>query len=376
MTTVVMDKKEEIVMKLVHFLVTKENYVPIVVNGVKNEVWLENDKGPYKIIRINSNHVHNDEQYKYDIFKINNISRQVKKKTLSFRMDVLNILLDSEDRVSFEDTKNIKTIKLNEDSIIEENNDLIDIFPNISDEVIDAKNGLDLIINATNDINTKTAKDNKEYQDVFTPKKIVVTYCLMGLCCLVFLLEMVSSNFQYMFFNHGGLVRSGEFYRVITGAFLHVDLIHLFFNMYALYSIGTQLETFIGKWKFLFVYIVSAISGCLMSVIFTPGFSAGASGAIFGLLGSLCYFGYHYRLYLSTVVKSQIIPIIIANLFLGYMISGIDNAAHIGGLIGGYLATMAVGINYKSTKSDIINGSIVLVLYLLFLIYIGIFKIV
>ena len=61
MSSISMDKKDEIVMKLVHFLVTKENYTPIVVNGVRNEVWLENVEGPYKIIRINSNYIHNKE---------------------------------------------------------------------------------------------------------------------------------------------------------------------------------------------------------------------------------------------------------------------------------------------------------------------------
>ena len=66
MSSISMDKKDEIVMKLVHFLVTKENYTPIVVNGVRNEVWLENVEGPYKIIRINSNYIHNKEQFNFD----------------------------------------------------------------------------------------------------------------------------------------------------------------------------------------------------------------------------------------------------------------------------------------------------------------------
>ena len=102
MTQVVMDKKEEIVMKLTHFLITKENYTPIVVNGTKNEVWLENQEGPYKIIRINSNYIHNNEQYKFDLFKIRNITAQVKKKTLSFKMNVLNIFLDINDDIKLD----------------------------------------------------------------------------------------------------------------------------------------------------------------------------------------------------------------------------------------------------------------------------------
>jgi rhomboid protease GluP len=139
--------------------------------------------------------------------------------------------------------------------------------------------------------------------------------------------------------------------------------------MYSLYIIGSQLENFVGKAKFLVIYLVSAISGSLLSCIFSSSISVGASGAIFGLLGSLLYFGYHYRLYLGSVVKTQIIPLIILNLFLGFMLTGIDNFAHIGGLIGGFLATMALGINGKSTKSERINGSIVLIIYLIFLIF-------
>ena len=110
--------------------------------------------------------------------------------------------------------------------------------------------------------------------------------------------------------------------------------------------------------------------GSLFSIIFYENsLSVGASGAIFGLMGALLYFGYHYRLYLSNALTSQIIPIIIVNLFLGFTMSGIDNGAHIGGLIGGYLATMIVGVKYKSTKRETINGLIVYTLLVAFLLY-------
>ena len=107
-----------------------------------------------------------------------------------------------------------------------------------------------------------------------------------------------------------------------------------------------------------------------MSMIFLGNsISVGASGAIFGLLGSLVYFGYHYRVYLGSVMKTQIIPLILINLFLGFMISGIDNFSHIGGLAGGTLITMALGIKYKSSTFEKINGYILSILYLGFLIY-------
>ena len=141
--------------------------------------------------------------------------------------------------------------------------------------------------------------------------------------------------------------------------------------MYSLWIIGSQVENYIGRWKFLIIYLLSALMGNLMSMVFLGEYSLsiGASGAIFGLMGSLLYFGYHYRLYLSNALTSQIIPIIIINLILGFTISGIDNAAHIGGLIGGYLATMIVGIKYKSNKSELINGLIVYIILAAFLVY-------
>jgi len=130
-----------------------------------------------------------------------------------------------------------------------------------------------------------------------------------------------------------------------------------------------QLESFIGRAKFLTVYLLSGLAGSMLSIYFSNGFSVGASGAIFGLLGSLLYFGYHYRIYLESVIKSQIIPLIVLNLMLGFIMSGVDNAAHIGGLIGGIFATMAVGIKHKSTNADQVNGIILYCMYTAFLIY-------
>ena len=164
-----------------------------------------------------------------------------------------------------------------------------------------------------------------------------------------------------------------EYYRLLTAAFLHYDILHLACNMYALYVLGPQLENFLGHIKYAFVYIMSAITGSLLSMAFLGDttYGLGASGAIFGLLGSLLYFGYHYRVYLGNTLRSQIIPIIILNLGIGFMLTGIDNFAHIGGLIGGILTTIAVGIKYKSTTFEKVNGAIVLLIYIIFLGYIA-----
>lgn len=374
MATVSMNVNDQIMMSLAHYFITKENYVPINVQGTHSEIWLENLEGPYRVIRINAKSIFNDEQYQADIFKIRYVIKQIKKKTLSFKVNTLNICLDVDNRVNLNKQFNIDSIKLDKVEDIKENNALVSAFPNIKDNLLESNNNLELIINVTNDINEKTQKSNKLFEKVFSPKKIIITKALILINILVFFLMYILGNGSedittLLVFgaNFKPLVLTGEVWRLLTCAFIHIGFIHLFVNMYSLSIIGSQIETYVGKWKYLVIYLVSALCGSLFSLIGDAKISAGASGAIFGLLGSLLYFGYHYRLYLSSVLKNQIIPIIIANLVIGFLIPGIDILAHIGGLIGGYLITMALGLEGKSHKKDMINGWIVLSLYIIFL---------
>lgn len=377
MSTIVMNNKDELLMSLVHYFVTEKDYTPIVVKGVKDEIWLENTEGPYRIIRINSNYIHNDEQFNFDIFKTKNVMKQIKKKTVSFSVNALNIFLDVSDNVHLKSVKNIDAITVSSLKEVTKKKDLLEVFPDINEKLIKDKKGMDLIVNVTNDLNKKTEKNNRSYEAVFKPKKILVTKVIMTLCLIMFaamyLLGRGSNDTLTLYLfgaNLSAAVKAGEVYRLITCAFLHAGILHLVFNMYSLFIIGNQVETYLGKFKFTIVYLISALSGSLMSSIFTDALSVGASGAIFGLLGSLLYFGYHYRLYLGDVLRRQIIPLIILNLLMGFMISGVDNAAHIGGLIGGYLSTMALGVKGKSKKKDMINGAITLTIYLVFMIFV------
>ena len=379
MSTVVIDKKEEIVMRLVHYFITEKNYSPIIVNGVKNEVWLENIDGPYRIIRINTNYIHNDEQIKYDITKTKNIISQIKRKTFSFRVNTLNIFLDLNEGVKTLEDKNILSVSLDNLADIDKNSLIKEAFPDISSNLLNDTKGIDLIINVTNDINEKTAKDNKTYEKVFKPKKVIITNILIVICVLLGIYGYYNPTLMYSFGNSFLGFKLHQYYRLITAVFLHdnsfIISLHLLFNMYALYVLGNQVETFLGKWKFLTIFLISGVVGSLFSITFnTNVLGIGASGAIFGLMGALIYFGYHYRLYLNVVVKSQIIPLVLVNLALGFMSPGIDNFAHIGGLIGGYLATMALGASDKATKQEMINGWIVLLLLIAFLFGFNIYR--
>ena len=377
---VLMNKKDEMIMRLVHYFITEENYSPIVVTGVKDEIWIQNQDGPYKIIRINANYINNKEKYEVDLIKLRNVMHQVKRKTLAWSMNALNILLDVNENVQLENTKNIDSVNLKNVKRIKEKN-ILETFPDINQKMLDEQ-GLDLMIDVTNDINEKTEKENRVYESIFKPKKIIVTSILILINIIVFFAMFAFSRanitggvlLQFGALN-SVLVQNGQFWRLITAGFVHSGFLHLLFNMYSLYLIGTQLENFVGKWKFLAIYFFSMISASLMSCILNPyTISVGASGALFGLLGALVYFGWHYRLYLGSILRNQIIPIIVLNLFLGFVVSGIDNAAHIGGLIGGFLIAMALGVQKTEDKQSRINGIIVSVIYLLFLGYVVFFR--
>ena len=372
MNELVIDKKEELVMKLLHYFITERGYNPVIIRGVKDEIWLENLEDDYKIVRIVSGYIHNNEQFKFDLFKTKNLLKTIKKKTLSFKINALSIFVNLGDNVDItkcEDTPNIKFANIHEASDLDKYRFVTSAFPDITEDMDFREKGLELFMKITSDINKKNEDDAKMNEDVFRPKKPIITYALIAINVVVFILSVFNDAILPMFaVNRELIVNFNQYYRLFTGMFLHAGILHLLFNMYALYIIGMQLESFLGKAKYLIVYLLSGIGASMLSIFFSNSFSVGASGAIFGLMGALLYFGYHYRVYLDSVVKSQIIPLIILNLILGFTISGVDNWAHIGGLVSGILATMAVGVKYKSTRFEMVNG---VILYLIYIVFIG-----
>lgn len=371
-----LNRKDRIIMKLLHYFITERNYNPILLQGVDNEIWLENMDDQYKIIRIVSNHIHNDEQLNFDSFKTSRIVRKIKKKTFSFKMNVLSIYIDLGDNAHLESVKNMDCMYLYDEQDIKNYSFIDQVFPDIKNKLKFTEKGLQLFIKITNDINSKNKTEAEKMEDVFKKKKPIITTILIVLNLLIFFGSHILGIYEEVlnkYCVYGPFVRDyQEYYRLFTGMFLHLNFAHVLCNCYSLYIIGSQLEGFLGKKKYLIVYLFSGIIGSLASITFGEYASAGASGAIFGLLGSMLYFGYHYRVYLGNAMKSQIIPLLILNLVIGFMVPGIDYFAHIGGLIGGTLVTIALGIKYKSTTFEKINGMIVTILFTLFMIYMGV----
>jgi len=154
-----------------------------------------------------------------------------------------------------------------------------------------------------------------------------------------FLLTLVQPNLQFDLALSGIEVNNGQYYRLLTVALVHGGWVHLICNMLALFSIGTPIENFYGKNKYIFILFASLISGSLASYLFNPlnTYAVGASGMIFGLFGALAVTG--KRMGANLKEASTLIAV---NLAIPFLIPGIDWKAHLGGLGGGCLATLLI----------------------------------
>jgi rhomboid protease GluP len=146
---------------------------------------------------------------------------------------------------------------------------------------------------------------------------------------------------------YNDLIIAGEYYRLITCMFLHGGIVHLALNMYSLNSIGPLIERIYGKVKYLIIYFVSGIVSSVLSFLFSDGISIGASGAIFGLLGTTLVFAVTMRKNIGKDFLRSIASVIIVNLFIGFNMANIDNFGHIGGLIGGIITGIIFNIKNK-----------------------------
>lgn len=377
MDEIIIKSDDLLIMNLINYFITEENYKPMIIHGINDEIWLENLDNNYKIVRIVSHHIHNKEQLDFDKFKLSRIVKQVKRKTLSFKVKVLSIYTDIED----------EKILNKDDVLVEKEKDinnpkLVSAFPDIVEKTNRKEDGLEYFMKVTDNINKKNESRSKMAEKIFSYKVPIVTYIIMAICIVLFIMMEVfsgGSTNSLTLLKYGAnldvLVKEGEYYRLFTCMFLHIGIMHLACNMYSLYVVGREVESLFGKIKYIIIYVLSGIFGSIMSIAFTHNtISASASGAIFGLLGALLYFGIHYRTYLGDAIKRSVIPIIVINLLIGFFSEGIDLAAHIGGLVGGVLVAMMVGIPDKSKTEDIINGTILTIIYLIFISYLAFWR--
>ena len=184
-----------------------------------------------------------------------------------------------------------------------------------------------------------TARTRIEFPD----RKPWVTTVLIVVTGIVYLIQLLSSFLAgydipaFLGLKANELIMVGQYWRFITPVFLHGSILHLGFNMYALYILGRRMERFYGSLRFLGLYIIAGIWGNLLSFLLTISPSLGSSTAVFGLLGAEGIFIFQHReLFGEQFQKAlrQIIQVAVINILIG-LSPGIDNWGHIGGLLGG-----------------------------------------
>ncbi|HEX3048526.1 MAG TPA: rhomboid family intramembrane serine protease [Bacillota bacterium] len=238
----------------------------------------------------------------------------------------------------------------------------------------------DASLEAPIDIHQLLIQRNQEYRLTLKTRKTTVTYTLIALNVAVWLiLTLLASYFRVPYDNLLILgakinqqVANGQYWRLLTPIFMHANEIHLLVNCYSLYVLGQLIERIYGSGKFTIIYFGAGILGNIMSMIFTGpnSYGVGASGAIFGLLGAVLYFGIENPKVFKKYFGANVIVTVIINLGIASLIPNIDSFAHLGGLIGGFLVSGIVKVN--APPSQFPNRNLMLALTL-FLTIVGLF---
>lgn len=193
----------------------------------------------------------------------------------------------------------------------------------------------------------------------------LVTYALIGINAVVFLAQLVVGINTAAF--HFGMLPvqiafAGEWWRLVTAAFLHGSFLHIAFNMYVLFALGPTLERILGHTRYLILYVLAALGGGVASYAFSDvaTLSVGASGAIFGLMGALVVAGRRLRYDVT-----QVLVLLVVNVVIGFISPGVDWRAHLGGLLTG-AAVAAVMVLPSGRHPKLLQvGGVVLLLVVL-----------
>lgn len=213
-------------------------------------------------------------------------------------------------------------------------------------------------------VNTEDIQQMENYRN-----KSYVNGILIAINVLYFLyLEIVGSTVDTGFMIEKGamyiplMIQQGQYYRLLTSVFMHFGISHLLNNMLVLFVLGDNLERALGKVKYLIFYLLCGVGANIISLTFNMEMneyyivSAGASGAIFGVVGGLVYAVIVNRGRLEDLGTAQLMILILFTLYHGFTSAGIDNAAHIGGLIIGILLGVILYRKPKRKKQDNLYG--------------------
>ena len=179
----------------------------------------------------------------------------------------------------------------------------------------------------------------------------IVTRTLIGLSVVGYFFQLLIPTVTARYELSGLRIADGEWWRLITGGFLHGGLMHLAFNMWALFVVGRQLEQQLGRLRFSLLYAASLLAGSTASYLFSPAnyLGVGASGAIFGLFGGLIVVARRMNWQLNALIG-----LVVVNFLLPFVVPNVDWRAHVGGLIAGIVVTTAFAYSPARVRTVVV----------------------
>lgn len=375
--------------RLAHFFTNEGGYRLIRTNEYQTELWLENKRNKNaRLIRLVRFDLDWANKIKRDIQILSAQSEKIRKHLYINKLTVLNVYVSSylpvDDYEYLLESNEISNSKSKLETVIiaKENKDealgkVGEITKNQLDFQLDSDYDESEITSLKTKIHKKISQQLQEERQLFEFSKPFFAYAFMAIQIIVFFfLEMNggSTNTETLIkfgAKYNPLILDGEWWRFITPIFLHIGILHLVMNTLALYYLGIAVEKMFGRTRFLWIYLFSGFTGTLASFVFTGNLSAGASGAIFGCFGALLYLGVVYPQVFFRTMGINVIMLIAINLVFGFSVPGIDNAGHIGGLIGGFFATGIVHFPRKRRSAQQVGFCLITIAIVAMMLYFG-----
>lgn len=341
-----------------HYLIVRKQYRVLQISRDQQEIWLEKvENKDLQIVRLKRYDLDWSQWLQRDIEQVAANGSRIRKRLVRGNLILRNLYFTQfppvddyehhllEPYMSSDKGKvKVVTTVIDSSNVIQSQEKLHDIMD--TDFLLEGR--IELTEEETTKLRVAALRDASEREKaekaIFHSGKGFFTFFLIVIQVVIFILMelMGGSTETSILIQYGAkfnpLILEGEWWRFITPVFIHIGFLHLLMNSLALYYLGPMVERIFGNSRFLFIYLLAGFSGVLASFLFSPNLSAGASGAIFGCFGALLYFGVVYpRLFLRSL-GFNILIVLAINLMFGFTIPGIDNAGHIGGLVGGFAA--------------------------------------
>lgn len=347
----------------------KHKYEIVYIDEHKSEVWLaKNKRGEQNVLRLVHKELNWRNELKRDVI---NAQEQVRKNNHMFRGGRTHLHcifvseyppIDAWEEVEIPLKKRIKQVSvyyLNDQEKVRGDSRFFEKFQlemTKTDYELDDIEYESQVDYLKQKVMTIQRKRRKELQEVFSHGKTVAAFVLIVINLTLFaVMEWKGNSTSALTLIEFGAkynpaILEGEWWRIVTSMFLHIGIVHLLMNMLALFYLGIAVEKIYGSTRFLTVYFLAGIFGGTASFMLNPQIAAGASGAIFGLFGALLFFGLNNKRVFFQTMGYNLIMIIGINIAFGIIVPQIDNGAHIGGLIGGFIASMMVGLPKRSNQ--------------------------